>query len=78
MNIRVITSTEAQNQFGKLIEDAQKEPVMIQKNGRDQVVIISASEYTQLQKSNDNTDQIMRLHEESIEQFGDLYTELAK
>lgn len=42
MNIRVVTSTEAQNQFGKLIEDAQKEPVMIQKNGRDQAVIISA------------------------------------
>lgn len=78
MNIRVITSTEAQNQFGKLIEDAQKEPVMIQKNGRDQVVIISASEYAYLQKSTDNTDAIMKLHEESIDQFGDLYTELAK
>lgn len=78
MNIRVISSTEAQNQFGKLLEDAQKEPVMIQKNGRDQVVIISASEYAYLQKSTDNTDAIMKLHEESIDQFGELYTELAK
>lgn len=78
MNIRVISSTEAQNQFGKLLEDAQKEPVMIQKNGRDQVVVISASEYEEIQKLTDNTNMIMKLHEESIEEFSELYTELAK
>ena len=78
MTIRVVTSTEAQNQFGKLIEDAKKEPVMVQKNGRDQVVIISAEDYEEIQKVTDNTDMIMKLHEESIEEFSDLYTELAK
>jgi prevent-host-death family protein len=78
MTIRVVTSTEAQNQFGKLIEDAKKEPVMVQKNGRDQVVIISAEDYEEIQKITDNTDMIMKLHEESIEEFSDLYTELAK
>ena len=78
MTIRVVTSTEAQNQFGKLIEDAKKEPVMVQKNGRDQVVIMSAEDYEEIQKITDNTDMIMKLHEESIEEFSDLYTELAK
>ncbi|MEM7070079.1 MAG: type II toxin-antitoxin system Phd/YefM family antitoxin, partial [Pseudomonadota bacterium] len=78
MNIRVVTSTEAQNQFGKLVEDAKKEPIMIQKNGRDQVVMLSAEEYEAYAESKDTTSLVMQLHDESIEEFSELYTELAK
>lgn len=71
-------ATDAKNNFGKLIEDCITEPVSIQKNGRDVAVVISVAEYAEMKKANDNTDLIMQLHEESIDEFGDLYTELAK
>ncbi len=78
MNIRVITSTEAQNQFGKLIEDAQKEPVMIQKNGRDQVVIISAEEYEAIKVKAVSNPLIKEAHKRSIERRRSVYEALAK
>ena len=76
--MKIMQATDAKNNFGKLIEDCITEPVSIQKNGRDVAVLISAAEYIKMQKANDNTDLIMKLHEESIEKFDDLYTELAK
>ena len=76
--MKTMQATDAKNNFGKLIEDCITEPVSIQKNGRDVAVLISAAEYIKMQKANDNTDLIMKLHEESIEKFDDLYTELAK
>jgi prevent-host-death family protein len=78
MNIRVISSTEAQNQFGKLLEDAQKEPVMIQKNGRDQVVIISASEYEEIKAKQAANPLVQAAHKRSIERRRSVYEALAK
>jgi len=78
MTIRVITSTEAQNQFGKLIEDAQKEPVMVQKNGRDQVVIMSASEYEAIKVQVVSNPLIKEAHKRSMECRRSVYEALAK
>lgn len=78
MTIRVITSTEAQNQFGKLIEDAQKEPVMVQKNGRDQVVIMSAEDYSQITKGSNVNPSVKKSLERSLKRWDKLYESLAK
>ena len=76
--MKTVTATEAKNNFGQLLDESQTTPVNIQKNGRSISVLISKSEYDKLITANDITSLIMQLHEESIEEFGDLYTELAK
>jgi prevent-host-death family protein len=43
-----ITATDAKNKFGQMLEMAQKEPVRIQKNGRDVAVLISPEQYSAL------------------------------
>jgi len=78
MKIRVVSSTEAQNQFGKLIEDAKKEPVMVQKNGRDQVVIISAEDYEALSKKTNVNPQVKKSLERSLKRWDKLYEALAR
>ena len=78
MNIRVVSSTQAQNQFGRLMEDAKKEPIMIQKNGRDQVILLAAEEYEAMLAAADTSDLVKKLHEESIDEFGEVYKALAK
>jgi antitoxin Phd len=39
-----MTSAEAQNQFGKLIDTAQREPVAITRHGRTAAYVVSAEE----------------------------------
>ena len=78
MNIRVVTSTEAQNQFGKLMEDAKREPVMIQKNGRDQVVMLSAEDYQRIIRESDVNPVVKTSLERSLKRWDKLYTALAK
>ncbi len=43
-----ITSAEAQKQFGRYGEIAQREPVSITNHGRDSLVLLSATEYARL------------------------------
>lgn len=43
--MKQLQATEAKNAFGKLLEDAIVEPVMIQKNGRDFAVVLSLEEF---------------------------------
>lgn len=76
--MRVITSTEAQNQFGKLIEDAKREPVMIQKNGRDQVVVVSADDFARMNNSKNIDPRVATSLTRSIKRWDKLYTSLSK
>ena len=78
MSIKVVTSTEAQNNFGKLLEDAKKEPIKVQKNGRDQVVIISAEDYEAIIKNNNVAPEIQTSLERSLKRWDKLYEALAK
>lgn len=78
MPLRVVTSTQAQNQFGKLIEDAQKEPVMIQKNGRNQVVVMSAEEYEEIKAKQATNSLVKAAHKRSMERRRSVYQALAK
>jgi prevent-host-death family protein len=45
---KTISATEARIHFGELIQEAQKEPVTIERDGKPVVVVISKQEYDQL------------------------------
>ncbi len=46
--MKAIGAREAQNNFGALMDAAQREPVMIEKYGRPSAVILSAQEYNEI------------------------------
>jgi prevent-host-death family protein len=43
-----VSSTDAKNRFGQLLDEAQKRPVVIEKSGRRHSVLMSAQQYDQL------------------------------
>lgn len=43
--MRTMTSVEAQNRFGELLDTAQREPVTITRRGRPVVYVVSQQEY---------------------------------
>ena len=43
-----ISATDAKNRFGELLEMARKEPVRVQKNGRDVGIMVSPEHYQRL------------------------------
>ena len=76
--MKTLNATQAKNQFGQLLDDAQAEPVAIQKNGRDVAVLVSAAQYKSMKSEDSIQDLVQKYHDESIERYSDLYTELAK
>jgi len=48
-----LTSKEAQNKFGQLIETAQKEPVVITRHDRPVVVVLSNERFEELEALED-------------------------
>jgi prevent-host-death family protein len=76
-----MTATEAKNRFGEVLELARKEPVRVQKNGRDVAVVLSAEEYAQLLDRSSAPKvrpHIERLLAKSIEKRASLYRALAR
>lgn len=47
-----ISSNAAKQSFGRVLDDAQREPVMIQKHNRAAAVILSIAEYERLRGLN--------------------------
>jgi antitoxin Phd len=47
--VRVISATEAKQSLGLMIDTAQREPVIIQRQHRDVAVLLSMHDYEQLQ-----------------------------
>jgi prevent-host-death family protein len=43
-----VTATEAKNRLGQVLEQAQREPVFVEKAGRRHSVVISAERYDEL------------------------------
>jgi prevent-host-death family protein len=76
-----ITATDAKNRFGQVLEMAQAEPVHVQKNGRDVAVVVSAEQY---QRFLDDSAKprvnplVVKLHAESVKQWGKVYEALSK
>lgn len=50
--MKTFTSTVAKQQFGNLAESARLEPVLIRKQNRDFLVVMSAERYERMRKSN--------------------------
>jgi prevent-host-death family protein len=75
-----ITATDAKNRFGQVLETAQREPVHIQKNGRDVGVLISPEEYRRLQEANrpGPNPLVMEAHARSVKRWAKVYETLAK
>jgi len=48
MNMNSVTANTAKQNFGELIDQAQKGPISVTKHGRPSVVVTSASEYREL------------------------------
>lgn len=51
------TSTQAKNNFGKLLDEVRKGPITIERNGRPQAVVISFNEY---EATRNHTDEDIR------------------
>jgi prevent-host-death family protein len=48
-----IAAREAKNEFGRLLDNAQREPVTIEKKGRPVAVLLSIIEYQRLEQIED-------------------------
>ena len=48
--MKSITATQAKNNFGDLLMNAQSTPIAITRNGKEQGVLISAKEYLKLKQ----------------------------
>ena len=47
-----ISATDGKQRFAALLDDAQREPVVIRRQNRDVAVVISAQEYERIRRSN--------------------------
>jgi prevent-host-death family protein len=47
---RIVSASDAQKRFGELVDAALREPVMVQRHGRDVVTMISVDEYKRLRR----------------------------
>lgn len=47
-----VPATEAKNRLGAILDDAQREPVVIRRQDRDIAVVISMAEYERLRSGN--------------------------
>lgn len=50
--MKTVTATEAKNRLGAIIDEAQREPVIIQRQDRDVAVVISMAEFERIRSSN--------------------------
>ncbi len=50
--MQFVSATEAKQTFGKLISQAQREPITIQKKNRDVAVILSIEDYQRITRTN--------------------------
>jgi prevent-host-death family protein len=50
--MKVVAATEAKNRLGQLLDDAQREPVVIRRQDRDVAVILSMAEFERLRGAN--------------------------
>lgn len=50
--MKKVTATEAKNRLGALIDEAQREPIVIQRQERDVAVILSMAEFDHIRARN--------------------------
>lgn len=50
--MKSVAATEAKNRLGALLDDAQREPIVIRRQDRDVAVVLSMAEYERLRAPN--------------------------
>lgn len=50
--MKYVAATEAKNRLGAILDDAQREPVVIRRQDRDVAVVLSMAEYERLRSGN--------------------------
>jgi prevent-host-death family protein len=50
--MKKITATDAKNRLGAILDDAQREPVVIQRQERDVAVVMSIAEFERMRSAN--------------------------
>jgi prevent-host-death family protein len=50
--MKTVAATEAKNRFGAILDDAQREPVVIRRQERDIAVVLSMADYERLRSGN--------------------------
>ncbi len=50
--MKKVAATEAKNRLGAILDEAQREPVIIQRQSRDVAVILSMTEFDRIRASN--------------------------
>ena len=50
--MKTVAATEAKNRLGAILDDAQREPVVIRREDRDVAVVLSMAEYERLRTGN--------------------------
>ena len=50
--MKTVPATEAKNHFGAIIDDAQREPIVIRRQDRDIAVVLSMADYERLRSGN--------------------------
>ena len=67
----VVTSAEAQKNFGRYRERALREPVVVTQYGKPSVVIISAAEYGRLRELDRRVMRLDEMSSDEIEEMAD-------
>ena len=67
----VVTSAEAQKNFGRYREQALEEPVVVTQYGKPSVVIISAAEYERLKELDRRVMRLDEMSDRDIEQMAE-------
>lgn len=50
--MRSVAATEAKNRLGAILDDAQREPIVIRRQDRDIAVVLSMADYERLRAGN--------------------------
>ena len=50
--MKKVAATEAKNRLGAILDDAQREPIVIQRQDRDIAVVMSMAEFERIRASN--------------------------
>jgi prevent-host-death family protein len=50
--VKTVAATEAKNRLGAILDEAQREPIVIRRQDRDIVVVLSMAEYERLRSGN--------------------------
>jgi prevent-host-death family protein len=50
--MKTVSATEAKNRLGAILDDAQREPIIIRRQDRDIAVVLSMADYERLRSGN--------------------------